>query len=524
VLRTGLKIKQKFATHYINAMLCTALNRMICDEDNHGIKYRFYMHFFTKKNRILFTTVSFLLIMVYIFRRTTYNTLMSSSVTLFSSWKRMEKQSFAHYSVTMPCIEPHCTIECFATYKIDENDGIVRGDFLPKVQKQHLVIDMGGDTIVQGLISSIPPYKPCLYRSQPSSSSNRGTNITIKFYPISFGFVEQYLPNTTPRQVLINNELRTVNQVCLPKKTKDFSELIPGQLQTYKFGFENELDYRRLYSTAYFAITTRKGGWDCNRHYEIISSGAMPFFDNLDGVGNHTLSMLPKSLLYAAQAILGVNRQNLSINHKLFDLSHYNLLLHRLLYYAKHRLTTVKIVEYILKIIDYPFSSSQNHDVLYVSHNQSDYLKDFMLHGFTYIFGDNLHVFQAPHYLYQYPTSRMWTARETTNFYSHKLYGLGFGYKLTLKNYVHLYERDKRDLSGPAIVQNNIKSKKYSLVVFGSILRENSGFWEAKEHYEQSRIVVLDGEDIGKDTRRSDYAKWGTYFLREIPDDCNIIM
>jgi hypothetical protein len=409
-------------------------------------------------------------------------------------------------------------------YETNDKYGILRSESLTKIQQQHLMIDMGRDTVIQELISFIPPYKLCPYRNQTDSSFKKSTNVTIKLYPIVFGFIDHFIPSTIPRKVLINGKVIVVNQTCLPKKTKDFSELIPGKIETYKFRFENELDYRRLYSTAYYAVTMKKGGWDCNRHYEIISSGTMPFFDQLNKAGDHTLSFLPKSILYAAQAIPGINRYNLSIDHKLFDLNQYTLLLHRLLYYAKHRLTTVKLVEYILKTVEYPLSSTQNHSVLYISRYPVDYLKDFMLHGLTHIFEENLHVFQAPRYMYQYPMSKMWTAEETTDFYKERLYGMGYGLKLTLSNYVHLYERDKKDLSSLAIVENNIRSRIYSLIVYGSINREHSAFFVAKDHYERSRIVALDGDDELRDVRRSEYAKYATYFLREIPDDCNLIL
>ncbi|CAF1498185.1 unnamed protein product, partial [Rotaria sordida] len=145
---------------------------------------------------------------------------------------------------------------------------------------------MGHDIIVQKLINFISPPKVCPYRQSSSSSLEKSTNRTVEFYPIVFGFIDQYLFESIPRQVLINQQLKIVDQICLPKKSKDFSELIPGKLETYKFSFESELDYRRLYSTAYFAITMKKSGWDCNRHYEIISSGTMPFFDKLNTAGN----------------------------------------------------------------------------------------------------------------------------------------------------------------------------------------------------------------------------------------------
>jgi hypothetical protein len=265
----------------------------------------------------------------------------------------------------------------------------------------------------------------------------------------------------------------------------------------------------------------KKGGWDCNRHYEIISTGTTPYFDKLEEAGNYTLSHLPKSLLYEAQRLAGVNRKNLRINHQLFNVNHYNLILHRLLYYAKHHLTTVKLVEYILKVIQYPLKSSQRHFILYIGHYHSDYIKEYMLHGFTRIFEENLHVFQPAKFLYHYPTSKMWTAEETKAYYNHKLYGFGYGYKLTLKNYVHLYERDTKELSTETIVQNKIADKNYSLIVFGSIIVNDNLLSFATRHYDKSKIVLIDGADEQKDTRRSKYAQLGYYFLREIQEDCD---
>jgi len=413
----------------------------------------------------------------------------------------------SYYNNPMPCIEPYCHIQCYSTYGSTET--IIRKDSLTEIQQEHLMIDLGEDVLVQKLISSIPSSKVC-----------RLTNETIRFYPIVFGFIESYFPKSRSHQILIDNQIKTVEQICLPRKTKAFSDLIPGNRRTYKFNFETELDYRRAYSSAYFALTMKKAGWDCNRHYEILTSGTIPYFDRLDQASQYTLSLLPKSLLYAAQKLEGVNRSDMSIDRSKFNIEQYYLLLHRLLYYAKHRLTTVKIVEYILKVIDY----SEKHSVLFISHYESDYLKDFMLHGFTSIFKENLHVFQPPRYLYDYPVHKLWTNQETERYFQHKLYGMGYGYKLSLKDYKHLYERDKIENSNEIMIENNIRMKKYSLIVFGSILRENRFYSLVKHHYDQSKIVLIDGEDEGKDKHRKDFINWGMYFLREIPDDCHLIV
>ena len=120
--------------------------------------------------------------------------------------------------------------------------------------------------------------------------------------------------------------------------------------------------------------------------------------------------------------------------------------------------------------------------------------------------------------------AKMWTVDETKAYYNHRLYGFGYGYKLILKNYVHLYERDIKELPTEDIVKNNIADKKYSLIVFGSIMRRDKLLPFARQHYDKSRIVLLDGEDEQKDTRRSEYAKLGYYFLREMPEDCDKFM
>lgn len=37
--------------------------------------------------------------------------------------------------------------------------------------------------------------------------------------------------------------------------------------------FENEEEYYNDYKKSLFAITRKKGGWDCMRHYEILACG-----------------------------------------------------------------------------------------------------------------------------------------------------------------------------------------------------------------------------------------------------------
>ncbi len=476
-----------------------------------------------KWKQILLCFVGITFLMIVAFSKTNSIPMGKNISKVFWSEKQLKKDSFQFKSVRVPCIEPHCDIECIDIFENVTKDGIIDGSSLSKMQYEHLMIDMNNDQLVNNLIKYIQPPKICPYRQGTGSSSIIYSNMTIKCYPIIFGFADQHLLPSLSREVLLDKKLYKIDQICLPKKSIDFNELIPGVGTTYKFSFENEIDYRRIYRASYFAITKKKAGWDCNRHYEIISSGTMPYFDKLNEAGDYTLSHLPKSLLYEAQRLKGVNRLNMTINHQLFDVNQYYLLLHRLLYYAKHRLTTVKLVEYILNTIGYSIKSSSNHSVLFISHNITDYMKEYMLHGFTRVFEDNLHVFHLPQYLYDYSSSKMWTGQEVANYYKQGLYGGGFGYKLILKNYRHLYERDIKDLPTEAIVKNNIQNRIYSLIVFGST-RVVRLLPFVIQYYNKSKIIIIDGDDEGKNSRRLDYAKNSCFFLREMPNDCDLFL
>ena len=58
---------------------------------------------------------------------------------------------------------------------------------------------------------------------------------------------------------------------AIPEKDLDFAFLIPGRGETYIY--QTEPEYYENYQRAYFALTCKKGGWDCMRHYEILASG-----------------------------------------------------------------------------------------------------------------------------------------------------------------------------------------------------------------------------------------------------------
>ena len=85
--------------------------------------------------------------------------------------------------------------------------------------------------------------------------------------------------------------LKNINE----KPTNLLAPLIPGRLSTYIY--DDEKTYYNMYSNSIFAITNKKLGWDCLRHYEILMNGCIPLFFNIEDCPKLILKTLPKQRL-----------------------------------------------------------------------------------------------------------------------------------------------------------------------------------------------------------------------------------
>jgi hypothetical protein len=124
------------------------------------------------------------------------------------------------------------------------------------------------------------------------------------------------------------------------KKTKMFPDKLIAprfNVTTGKsvYTFEKEEEYYQEYAESYYGVTTKRAGWDCMRHYEILANKTIPCFLNLEMCPPHTLTSLPKKL------ILECNKY--STNNKMHP--RYDDVNEELFAYTKENLSTKKLVQ-----------------------------------------------------------------------------------------------------------------------------------------------------------------------------------
>ena len=64
--------------------------------------------------------------------------------------------------------------------------------------------------------------------------------------------------------------------------------------------YNDEQSYYKQYAESLFGITTKKAGWDCVRHYEIIANNCIPLFLDINECPENIMTTLPKDPLKEA--------------------------------------------------------------------------------------------------------------------------------------------------------------------------------------------------------------------------------
>ena len=248
----------------------------------------------------------------------------------------------------------------------------------------------------------------------------------------------------------------------IPVKTQLLATNIPEKKETYIFPTEDE--YYKDYQRSVFAITHKKAGWDCLRHYEILANGCIPYFTDLDKCPPEMLALFPKTLVQEAMEASA---------KPWFNPTPY---IEKLLDYTRQHLTTEAMARYILTISN----NQEAKSVLFISGDDyPDYLRCLTLHGFKCLFKTDCHdINKVPHLYDTFPVTDL-----------SGLYGKGFSYARTLD--YHQMRDDTRDTT----LFPDIYSRRYDLVIFGSVHRGTPCFDLITQVYPPEKILYLCGED-----------------------------
>jgi len=300
----------------------------------------------------------------------------------------------------------------------------------------------------------------------------------------------------------------------IPQKERCLAYNIPGIKETYIY--RDEREYYRAYGQSYFAITMKKRGWDCLRHYEILASGCVPYFLGLESCPPATLQAFPKQLVLKARQLGGVpnleegeDLRNLrfDIDFSHFDLSRYYALLETLIGYTRKYLTTKALARYVLEQCGLPLSGS--YLVLRACHPRgkfkADYQRDLLIHG-LYAVGATVYTYPQFSYLYDtFPKDAL-----------ERVYGKGFSYARRIRYPSYSMSLDS--------IKAKIKQKVFDGIIYTTqsnlpIEIDATPFFDLiLGRYSEESLVFVDGSD--KDyTGYCDRIKAWKCFKREIPVD-----
>lgn len=279
--------------------------------------------------------------------------------------------------------------------------------------------------------------------------------------PISFAIPEEKVVDSVPEKTQFISVI-------------DPTHSVPGKRN---YQFTEEAAYYAEYQKSIFAMTCKKAGWDCLRHYEIMANGCIPLFDKIDACPPSALSTFPKGLATEAWSLhnrlLGTTGGDMN---KLSSKDHKDCLslAQNFLDYTRNNLTTKTLALSILK----DWELDTNARVLFVASDpRPDYQRDLLLHGFKSLLGKRCTDLHRLPYMYSDFSG------DTS-----KLYGRGMTYSKTIDPSLH------EPMTRPEAFEN-VRDAYYSLIIYGSCHRCMDGYMEVFNCMQGCNTMVVCGED-----------------------------
>lgn len=317
----------------------------------------------------------------------------------------------------------------------------------------------------------------------------------------------------------------------VPAKSKVLGRVIPGNTSTY-FSLDEESLYYADLQQSLMVLTYKKGGWDCLRHYEILASGALPLFLDIDQCPLHALRLHPRNIYKLILKFPGLEMENLRRLDRMiyqfdridiptfdpavargdyssastFDTSLYVHLTNAILQYTRNVLSTKAIAQYVLQMMheysEGKIKSAIPKNILYLSHedhdmDKGDYLTDFLLLGLHELLGSTeigkVVDFPRRDCLYksydQFGTEQLKQSKK-------KLYGSGFVFGHRIDAYIEPMSI-KRDVN---TLRKKLENHEFDIVILGSGHRDG---WASTLHlwdmvclkYDRREVAMVFGAD-----------------------------
>ena len=318
--------------------------------------------------------------------------------------------------------------------------------------------------------NEINVMKGLLNLSEKSSQKRISEECFLKLgvYPISF---------SVPKMML--------------EKPKEKNLLVSDVKPSIPYSFLDEEDYLYQYERSSYALSFKKGGWDCFRHLEIMASGSIPLMPDAAQIPDYTMTHYPKRFLQHMSNDLSLIRTPPTLVHDL------------LISWVSECLTSQKMAEYMLSTANY-----DSGNVVFIDleiGNRCDYLGVMTLIGLKQLIGKKAVSLVKCDYIYEDYLGDTLT-----------LYGRGFGYTKILD---------------PAVKENetNVDISNFNELVeyveqFGTIvinMRESNieVATALNRSGVSSKIIYLWGGDISmtKSQTKKIVRKFkGVHFCREI--------
>lgn len=259
----------------------------------------------------------------------------------------------------------------------------------------------------------------------------------------------------------------------------------------HRYAFTNEADYISNYGNFSFALTHKKGGWDCFRHLEIMYAGAVPFMPDASLIPEFTMVHYPKSFL--AEVAEGLRHSRVVMTPQDSQ---------ELAKYFNDNLTSAAMARYVLRAAGVP----KDAKVLFIDAaavSMPDYQSVFTLIGLKQILGKRVSVAFPLNYVYE-----DWTGDAAA------LYGRGFGYSRVLETKL----KNRNEISGDVLDLSAASLATFDAVVVGSLTRNAALVEQLLARFPAAKTIWMHGEDQGPSASEmaTFRAKGVTAFVREL--------